>query len=361
MTAPASRRTTLPQPGPGANLSLYLTRYLPDTSKEKKDDGSSAWKAGFVRELVALNPVQQPLYAAAHARWRETLSAAGAYVFEASTLTPTLVGLGDKGALEAGLSLHFSYGVPVLPGSSLKGLVSHYADQKLEEEEWRVGGAWHRRAFGTLLGDQDTEDGEVVDLSSRGEVTFYTALAKPKALGLRPEVMTVHHPKYYMQEKPDPPADWDLPTPVPFLSTHGTYVLALACDDRDLAQAVYQILVLALRHAGIGAKTSSGFGRLRVTTDPFAARPMPAALDLALNNVRAIKGRRDIARGQLLDSRITHLLGVLRTPDAQPFAAQALQDLYAHLDALLPRKEQNKEFKDRPWRAALISEWGERP
>jgi len=74
-------------------------------------------------------------------------------------------------------------------------------------------------------------------------------------------VITVHHPDYY--QGANSPADWDNPTPVPFLSATGDYLIALAGED-GLVQKAFAILGLALREEGVGAKTSSGYGRMEV-------------------------------------------------------------------------------------------------
>lgn len=353
-----TRRNLLPRPTAEANVHLFFTRFLPDTA------GADEWKRDFVREVVGLHPARTPLYAAMHDRWASTLKASGAYVFEAETLTPTIVGLGEEHALETSLTLHFTYGVPIIPGSALKGLASHYAHQHLEESDWQIGGRWHRRAFGTLAQEpgEAGEDDEGTDDHIRGEVTFHTALARPGQLKLRPEVMTVHHKDYYMtRTAPPPAADWDMPVPIPFISTHGSYTLALGCDDPELAKAVYTVLQFALQDVGIGAKTSSGFGRMKITTDPFAAPVMPAALEGALNGVRAAKGRKDIRNGQLLDNRITVLLKALQAPEAEGFQVQVLAELWAFLDTLMTRQAQQHEFGNRTWWTTLRDTWGGRP
>ena len=74
-------------------------------------------------------------------------------------------------------------------------------------------------------------------------------------------MITVHHPDYYQGDQA--PADWDNPTPVPFLSATGVYLLALA-GDPQWVEAAYKILALALCEEGVGAKTSSGYGRMTI-------------------------------------------------------------------------------------------------
>jgi CRISPR-associated protein Cmr6 len=75
-------------------------------------------------------------------------------------------------------------------------------------------------------------------------------------------VITVHHPDYYQGGK-DAPADWDSPNPVSLLSATGNYLIALA-GPSVWVDAAFRILELALAEQGVGAKTSSGYGRLRM-------------------------------------------------------------------------------------------------
>lgn len=159
-----------------------------------------------------------------------------------------VVGLGAEAVLENSIALHRTYGVPYIPGSALKGLASSYAHLRLGED-WNKGKKAHRVLFG--------------DPTSAGYVTFFDALYVPKSgfqgKPLWPDVMTVHHPKYYQGEQP--PADWDSPTPISFMSATGSYLIALAGPEAWV-NAAFNLLAQALEHEGIGAKTSSGYGRL---------------------------------------------------------------------------------------------------
>ena len=139
--------------------------------------------------------------------------------------------------------------VPYLMGSALKGLARSFA-RRLE--------GWAEELTKTAFGATD----------EAGYVTFYDALYVPGsgynrgqgAQALHRDVLTVHHQKYY-QGKSAAPADWDEPNPVPFLSATGRYLVALS-GPTDWVNATFQILEIALREEGIGAKTSSGYGRM---------------------------------------------------------------------------------------------------
>jgi cold shock CspA family protein len=83
-------------------------------------------------------------------------------------------------------------------------------------------------------------------------------------------VITVHHPDYYQTDSnPPPPADWDNTTPIPFLSATGNYLISLA-GPNEWVEKAFDILELALRKQGIGAKTSSGYGRMSFGNFSFA-------------------------------------------------------------------------------------------
>ena len=43
--------------------------------------------------------------------------------------TRLIIGLGGESPLETGLTLHHTFGVPIIPGSAIKGLAAHYCDQ----------------------------------------------------------------------------------------------------------------------------------------------------------------------------------------------------------------------------------------
>jgi CRISPR-associated protein Cmr6 len=166
------------------------------------------------------------------------------------------VGLGTEAAIETSIALHRAYGVPYIPGSALKGLAAAYVRQYLSEADWNPKSKAYRILFGTT--------------AAAGFVTFFDALYVPgtgsseNGLPLAPDVMTVHHPDYYQGNKP--PADWDSPNPVPFLSATGVYLIALAGPPAWVAFA-YSVVADALRMLGVGAKTSNGYGRMTILAE----------------------------------------------------------------------------------------------
>lgn len=185
---------------------------------------------------------------------------------EATVAGRMAVGLGGETVLETAIAIHRTWGVPYIPGSALKGLTASAARLRLESPLTKDS-----TEYRLLFGEQD----------NAGYVTFHDALWKPfrrverkgqvelvelTELPLMQDVMTVHHADYYGwngKGDPAPPADWDDPNPVPFLTAHGTYLLALT-GPPGWVELAFQILRDALENDGIGAKTAAGYGRMNV-------------------------------------------------------------------------------------------------
>lgn len=224
------------------NAALWLDKYI----EKHKDDTS---KKKLVTEVSEKIPVPAE-YEKFFERWQKTLAKKCTIPPKAAEVQGRLaIGLGADSVLETSITLHHTYGVPYIPGSALKGLAAHYARNYLEG--WEADKDDYKELFGTT--DQS------------GCVDFYDALYVPKSgfqeQALWADIITVHHNEYYQGEKDKAPADWDSPTPIPFLTATGEYLIALGGDEAWVNVA-YQILQLALYELGVGAKTSSGYGRM---------------------------------------------------------------------------------------------------
>jgi CRISPR-associated protein Cmr6 len=235
------RRQALQEAGPQADThaGLWLDKYLKDDSDDAKKDLVKA-----IAQTIHLPVPYKPFYN----RWKLLLEQGGAVCREAKTLGRLAINLGSETTLETSIALHHTYGTPYIPGSALKGLASHYALNYLDAKNWGRDTQAFRNIFG--------------DMTSAGYVNFFDALYVPgKGQPLWPDVITVHHPDYY-QTGQTPPADWDNPIPIPFLTASGSFLIALS-GPADWVNAAYDILGYALESEGIGAKTSSGYGRMR--------------------------------------------------------------------------------------------------
>jgi CRISPR-associated protein Cmr6 len=172
-----------------------------------------------------------------------------------------VIGIGEKGPLEVGLTLNHTWGVPYIPGSALKGIAAATASKLLQDPAW----------LGPKDPSSSTEAGESYEhmfglVSQKGCVVFHDAWWDPKGercLPLKPDVMTVHHADYY--QKDAPPSDTDSPNPVSFVSVIGTYLIVLE-GESEWCEAAADILRIGTKDFGIGAKTRAGYGRLALGT-----------------------------------------------------------------------------------------------
>jgi len=308
--------------GAGTNAGLWLEKVLPDV-KEKGPER---------QDLAELTRIGVPDdYRRFFKRWRDSLDELKpqAQTVEATVLGRMVVGLGSESVLEVSIGLHRTYGVPYIPGSALKGLAAAAAHKNLEDPSWRkVGedgkmGGSHR----TLFGDQE----------SSGYVTFHDALWIPNGdkLPLDLDVMTVHHPEYY-QGTGSPPAEWDSPKPLAFLSARGKYLLAVTGPEEWVGAAM-RILKEALEKDGIGAKTAAGYGRMKVELPPEPERIKWEGLIkmLGVNNA---------------ESEVPRILNSLRGNERRTAAVAIIERL---------TRKTVRQRKDKPWARLVLEAAGE--
>jgi CRISPR-associated protein Cmr6 len=158
--------------------------------------------------------------------------------------------LGAAHVLETGITLHRLFGLPIIPGSALKGAAKAYAQ---------------------LVEGRTDDDPELVAVfgttEQAGSVIFFDAipLEVPK---FQLDIMNPHYPNYYREQGGKPPADWESPSPVFFLTVHATpYLFAIAARSEQgnrLLDLAEKWLKGALADLGIGAKTSADYGYWQV-------------------------------------------------------------------------------------------------
>jgi CRISPR-associated protein Cmr6 len=211
--------------------------------------------------------------------WKQSLD-------DGDTLTATftlesrlLIGHGEPSAAEVGLKVHHTWGVPVIPGSALKGLLHHYLTITYDDDPNFKGVKWDGsritkgpgRAIHTLFGGPEVpgkaeKDKEDTDKAAAGFVTFHDALYNP---GSAPEnqpyaadVLTVHQKSYNDSKGDKSPNDYDSPTPIGFLTVRpGVEFLVALSGPEKLVELAFQKLDDALQEWGVGGKTSAGYGR----------------------------------------------------------------------------------------------------
>lgn len=356
------------------NAGLWLDKYM--LSQEQRGSQKQP-KQELVRQVAGIS--EPPSYAPFYKRWKDTLNAVGASTYPAKVEGRMVVGLGDAGVLETAITLHHTYGVPYIPGSALKGLAAGFANRRLEDPQWRkppsvkdagdTTGDAHAVLFGKPVTTITKPDGTVTTSNAKaGYVTFFDALYVPGSgvgnRALHPDVMAIHHRDYYRGGSPTPPADWDSPGPVPFLSATGSYLIALA-GPIDWVSAAFDILRLALEQEGIGAKTSSGYGRLRLN---MPAGATPAATGTTSGGVTASN---PVQARDLDQEKVHGLINRIQSLPSKDVAgqierfAQEWQRLQVRTElkrqvaqAILDRVEQanrTKQSKDKAWYQELAA------
>ena len=295
-----------------ANAALLRDRYLSVAVKDKVNH-PSARRDLFDVMRQSLDK-SELVYQAAYRRQSTSLQNPKAEGFF-NTKGRMVIGLGGENVLETGLSLQHTYGTPLIPGTALKGLASHYCDQVWgardqgeEFKRWQEGvpgGTYHMAIFGT------TDDS--------GHIIFHDAWITPETLteSLQPDVMTPHHGDYYSGN--GAPTDFDDPNPVTFLSVVGTFHIAVSCDvpgdeGKKWAQLVFDMLSEALREWGIGGKTNAGYGRLE-KIEPFTrpaqnAQSAPSSVGLVQPVAKTVPGKPigsgpSHVKGEIVDAKRT--------------------------------------------------------
>ena len=215
-------------------------------------------KAKHVRKVCEVNV--DSLYDRAFHRWQEATADQTRFRQLRLDLKSRLfIGTAGGGALETSCAISHSYGVPYIPGSSIKGVVNTHARQRFD------GGDGHKvcdELFGSGAGQQPSA-------GLAGLIGFHDAWWVPRSAQapLVPEVVTSHHPEYYSRDGKSPATDFDSPVPNAQVAVQGSFLFVMEgpCEWLELAA---DILTDALHTRGLGAKTRAGYGYF--SADPEA-------------------------------------------------------------------------------------------
>lgn len=241
-------RKTLESLRDGQHAGLLLNRYL-----VQHDDTHEGAK-GLYKQAQEMSI--SPVYRLAFQRWQQSLKQLpNMRLFTATAVSPIAVGLGNESVLEVGLTIHHTYGVPIIPGSALKGLCRRGALRLTQEG--KLNDAQLKALFG-----YSEQSGE----ASAGYITFWDAWYDPDSVDGKPfhrDVITVHHQEYYNNGE-DFPTDFDDPNPVPFLVVKpgARFLFAIQAPDEAWGAFAQKLLEWCLKNLGVGAKTNAGYGFL---------------------------------------------------------------------------------------------------
>lgn len=275
------------------NMGLLLTRYVPwqaiekTNIQEERRDGTTRnigkWNSQWLQEIASYFPVNatqedwHQLVEATYARWQAMTQQA--IQFEATLQQRMVVGLGGKGALEIGLTVHHVTGLPIIPGSALKGLCRAYAlfdiaaeikatPDELEDLDAYLG--LHGRTSQTDLLKAERFQKAFGSTENSGSCVFFDAVVsqmpqQEQGTLFEVDVMTPHFKKYYDSQGQDAPSDDDDPNPINFMTIAAGTTFGFAIGEKrgaykDTVEQAFQWLKLALSELGVGGKTSSGYG-----------------------------------------------------------------------------------------------------
>ena len=259
-----------------------------------------------------------------------------------------IVALGRAHALQnVGISFERTTGLPQIPGSAIKGVVSTWAcwsaaGEGLFESPPRVPTL--RAAFDSNLAARILGDNSETGSAAAGEVIFLGGFPeKTPVLGL--DIVNPHHeadgtdkrnltPNIFLCIEPG--TRWRFP----ILIRPG------AKDPAALLQAAGDWLIEALTQTGIGAKTAAGYGRFKLLPEAAHAAGLTsngaaAPADYTEKSFIAVLERLDNA-GAVQQFQAD--LKTLQLPQNAAWHAK----LKAHL-ATPAAKDSRKRLKDKPW------------
>ncbi len=187
---------------------------------------------------------------------------------EATTDQPLIVGLGEASPYETGITLDFLTGLPVIPGSALKGITRRAAIMKLSDKTDILP---YGEEFEKLAKEYDNHH-EITEIfgtqDKKGKVIFMDAYPVnwPDGKLFRLDVMNPHYGPYYENPSKNPPADWYNPVPIFYLTvnTNVKYRFMLASENENLLKKALDWLKFALTNIGIGAKGNQGYGIFKI-------------------------------------------------------------------------------------------------
>jgi CRISPR-associated protein Cmr6 len=246
----------------------------------------------WLEEIAGLTVSED--YRRAFERWKQSFGDSRSRLAGMTMANRLLIGHGNASATDVGLTLHRTWGVPMIPGSALKGLLAHYVETLYgpevagrapddpdlsgeDKERARFQGVtWKERSiqFGpgevyrALFGSPDTLGENCLGRAdaARGAVMFHDALyvpgSGPEDKPFSTDVLTVHQKTYYNEQGQEAPSDYDSPNPVRFLTVRPrTKFLLAASGPADWTELAFGLLKQALNAWGAGGKTSLGYGR----------------------------------------------------------------------------------------------------
>lgn len=230
--------------------SIFLEKEKNSFRNKNTDNPKNTYKDKILSSLSSIEPYEHLI--TIRNKMITSLKKNGKFVysFTATLKTPALIGTGIPSIDEIGFYWNRNYGIPTIPGSSIKGAFSSYfySDESFDKKLYDL-------IFGTK--------------ENAGKVEFLEAIPKGK-FSLLKEIQAPHFGNYY--QKNLPPNDVYNPIILSFLSinskTEFIFDFVIDTDKEDTAKEILCLFEKSKKNImeiyGLGAKTSMGYGRFKV-------------------------------------------------------------------------------------------------
>ncbi|MDI6809665.1 MAG: type III-B CRISPR module RAMP protein Cmr6 [Candidatus Eisenbacteria bacterium] len=249
------------------NLSLRYYK-LADVFEEKKNNAKQLIgyeitkdRSKFLKNVIKRSTEKKDVYAEAFRLRRQQLDQIGDG-FPLTTAKRLLFGVGYSHPLEIGFTFDWTTGLPIIPGSSLKGVARSFGKDKESRDQLGIDAETLKQILGPDPKEPPHESGRIIFFPA------YPCL-RPDQAFLELDVMTPHYKEYY-DDPSNPPADWYNPVPLHFLTVPvGVKYCFRLADRHNLAEKetpdnllgkAMSILKSALTEHGVGAKTAVDYG-----------------------------------------------------------------------------------------------------
>ena len=185
-----------------------------------------------------------------------------------------IIGLGITSVYETSMTLHHIYGIPFLPGSSIKGTIRGYVIKNYFSKNEMI--AFEDPGFCDIFGYSSSNE-----TSAQGKVMFFDA-NPTKVPELKLDIMNpLYTEKYSDSLNSILPTDYQNPIPIQFLTIQNTtfeFMIGMAKNQsstiekgkfsgKNLLDLTVMWLNESLTDMGIGAKRAVGYGYMKKIKD----------------------------------------------------------------------------------------------
>lgn len=225
----------------------WFQSYALDQWPESSNKGGEV-KQEALERLSRCEPDE--FYRAAFKRWQQLGQEDLIEQVELSLETRLYIGVTRDNALETGVTVSHTYGMPLIPGSAIKGVTRSWAEKLLKTDASGMDEVTFQWMFG-----------EGGDSGESGGLVFHDAWWVPEP-GQTPfvrEIVTPHQQGYYSSEGKKAPSDFEDPVPAPQIAIQGKFLFTVE-GPQPWVKVGLKLMERALNQYGVGSKTTSGYG-----------------------------------------------------------------------------------------------------